>query len=147
MPISLERKHEFSILTLNRPDALNALNEETLKELLSAFHEIERTTSRALLITGAGGKAFCAGADVKELMGRPLKKQRQSIEFGQAVFRKLEGLSIPPIAAIDGFAFGEGLELALACTFRIATEKSSLGLPEIKLGLYRDMVAPSVYRG
>lgn len=135
MPISLERKNEFSILTLNRPEALNALNEKTLIELLSAFQEVEKTTSRALLITGAGGKAFCAGADVKELMGKSLKLQRQGIEFGQAAFRKLENLSIPSIAAIDGFAFGGGLELALACTFRIATEKSSLGLPEVKLGL------------
>ena len=135
MPISVERNKEFSVLSLNRPDALNALNEATLRELHVAFEEVERTDSRALIITGTGGKAFCAGADVKELMGRTLKQQRNGIEYGQSVFRKLETLAIPSIAAIDGFAFGGGLELALACTFRIATEKSSLGLPEVKIGL------------
>lgn len=135
MPISLERKHEFSLVTLNRPESLNALNHDTLRELLSAFEAVEKSDSRALLITGAGGKAFCAGADIKEMMGLPLKVQHKNIEFGQAVFRKLEKLFIPTVAAIDGYAFGGGLELALACTFRLATEKSSLGLPEVKLGL------------
>jgi enoyl-CoA hydratase len=90
---------------------------------------------RALLVTGAGDRAFCAGADIKELTGRSLSAQREGAAFGQAVFAKLDTLPIPSIALINGYAFGGGLELALACTFRLAVRTARLGLPEIKLGL------------
>jgi len=91
--------------------------------------------ARALLVTGAGDKAFSAGADVKELMDRSLRAQREGAAFGQAVFARLDALPIPSIALISGYAFGGGLELALACTFRLAGKSARLGLPEIKLGL------------
>ncbi|MDQ4061720.1 MAG: enoyl-CoA hydratase-related protein, partial [Pseudomonadota bacterium] len=91
--------------------------------------------ARALLVTGAGPRAFCAGADIKELRGRGLMEQKRGAELGQAVFAKLDTLPVPSVAAINGFAFGGGLELALACTFRLATANAKMGLPEIKLGL------------
>ena len=86
-------------------------------------------------MTGAGPKAFCAGADIKELRNRDLMAQKRGAELGQAVFAKLDTLPMPSIAVINGFAFGGGLELALACTFRLATRNAKMGLPEIKLGL------------
>jgi len=135
MPVTLTCQEELAILTLDRQAALNALNFDTLRELSQRIDEVGASNSRALLLTGAGGTAFCAGADIKELMGRTLRQQREGTRLGQAVFDKLENLSVPSIAVIDGIAFGGGLELALACTFRIATARSKLGLPEIKLGL------------
>ena len=94
-----------------------------------------RATVRALLVTGAGGRAFCAGADVKELMGRTPLEHRRGLRFGQALFERISDLRVPSIAVIDGFALGGGLELAMACTFRLATAAARMGLPEIKLGL------------
>ena len=91
--------------------------------------------ARALIVTGAGPKAFCAGADIKELRKRDLVEQKRGAELGQAVFAKLDRLPMPSVAVINGFAFGGGLELALACTFRLATRNAKMGLPEIKLGL------------
>jgi enoyl-CoA hydratase len=88
-----------------------------------------------LLVAGTGDRAFCAGADVKELMGRSLQATRTGAAFGQAVIAKLDTLPIPSVALINGYAFGGGLELALACTFRLAARTARLGLPEIKLGL------------
>jgi enoyl-CoA hydratase len=87
------------------------------------------------VITGQGDKAFCAGADIRELMNRHMMAERDGALFGQATFAKLDRLHIPSIAVIHGYAFGAGLELAMACTFRIATAKAKVGLPEIKLGL------------
>ena len=91
--------------------------------------------ARALLVTGAGDRAFCAGADIKELMDRSLRAPREGVAFGQAIFAKLDTLPILSIALINGYAFGGGLELALACTFRLSVHSARLGLPEIKLGL------------
>ncbi len=90
--------------------------------------------ARALLFVGAGGKAFCAGADIKGLLGRSVVESKRFAERGQRVFAKLDTLPIPSVAIINGYAFGGGLELALACTFRIATANAKMGLPEIKLG-------------
>ena len=135
MSIELTRKHEFALITLNRPDALNALSFALIRDLGRALDEVAASDARALLITGAGAKAFCAGADVKELTGRSLTAQKQGAELGQATFSKLDRLPIPSLAVINGYAFGGGLELALACTLRIATRNASMGLPEIKLGL------------
>ena len=91
--------------------------------------------ARALLVTGADDRAFCAGADIKELMDRSLRAQREGAAFGQAIFAKLDTLPILSIALINGYVFGGGLELALACTFRLSVRSARLGLPEIKLGL------------
>ena len=99
------------------------------------LNSIADSDARALLVTGAGDRAFSAGADIKELMGRSLVEQRAGAMLGQSVLAKLDQLSMPSIALINGYAFGGGLELALACTFRLALPTAKLGFPEIKLGL------------
>src|SRR5919202_3848759 len=126
MPVELTRRDEIAILTLNRPEALNALSFAILREIGAAFDEVASSDARALVVTGAGPKAFCAGADIKELTGRSLAQQKRGAELGQAVFAKLDRLPIPSIAAINGFAFGGGLELAIACNFRIASRSAKL---------------------
>lgn len=135
MGIELTRVEEFAVLTLNRPEALNALSFSLIRDLGRALDEVATSGARALLITGAGPKAFCAGADVGELTGRSLAEQNRGVEVGQATFAQIERLPMPSVAIVNGFAFGGGLELALACTFRLAMPSAKLGLPEIKLGL------------
>jgi enoyl-CoA hydratase len=135
MAIELTRVEEFALITLNRPQALNALSFALIRDLGRAFDEVAAGDARALLITGAGSKAFCAGADIKELTGRSLAAQKHDGEIGQATFAKLDRLPMPSVAIINGYAFGGGLELALACTFRISTRNARMGQPEIKLGL------------
>jgi enoyl-CoA hydratase len=135
MSVQLTRQDEFALITLDRQEALNALSAAVLRELAQAFEQIAESDARALIITGAGTKAFCAGADIKELTGRSLSEQRRDAAFGQAVLSRLDSLPMPSVAAINGYAFGGGLELALACTFRIAVATAKMGLPEIKLGL------------
>ena len=135
MTIELRRVDEFAVITLNRPEALNALSFALIADLGRAFEDVARSDARAVLVTGAGPKAFCAGADIKELTGRSLVEQKRGAELGQQTFAKLERLPMPSIAVINGYAFGGGLELALACTLRIATRNAKMGLPEIKLGL------------
>ena len=135
MAIELTRRDEFALITINRPNALNALSFSLVADLARAFDEVETSDARALLITGAGDKAFCAGADIKELIGRSLIDQKRKTEVGQGTFAKLERLPMPSVAVVNGYAFGGGLELALACTFRIAKKNAKMGLPEIKLGL------------
>src|SRR6186997_3671138 len=98
MSIELSRVEEFALITLNRPDALNALSFALIADLGRAFDEVAETDARALLITGAGAKAFCAGADIKELTGRTLAEQKRSTEIGQATFAKLDRLPIPSVA-------------------------------------------------
>lgn len=135
MSIELKRVEEFAVITLNRPEALNALSFALIRELGRLFDQVAASDARALLITGAGTKAFCAGADIKELAGRTLMLHKQGTELGQWTFARLDRLPIPSVAIINGYAFGGGLELALACTTRIATRNAKMGLPEIKLGL------------
>jgi enoyl-CoA hydratase len=135
MAIELTRVEDFALITINRPDALNALSMALIRDLCASFDEVAKSDTRALIITGAGPKAFCAGADIKELQGRSLMAQKQGGEFGQATFAKLDTLPMPSIAVINGYAFGGGMELALACTFRLATRNAKMGTPEIKLGL------------
>lgn len=135
MPVTLTRLDELAVLTLDRPEALNALSFPILGEIGRALDEVAQGDARALLVTGAGPKAFCAGADIKELTGRSLDAQKKGAEFGQGVFAKLAALPMPSVAVINGFAFGGGLEMALACSFRVAGRNAKLGLPEIKLGL------------
>jgi len=135
MSVKLTRQDEFALITLDRQEALNALSAAVLRELAQAFDEVAASDARALIVTGAGAKAFCAGADIKELTGRSLSEQRRDAAFGQAVLARLDELPVPSVAAINGYAFGGGMELALACTFRVAATTAKMGLPEIKLGL------------
>jgi enoyl-CoA hydratase len=135
MALHLTRIDELALITLDRPEVLNALNFELLRDLGAALDQVAGGDTRALLVTGAGDRAFCAGADIRELMGRSLTAQREGAAFGQAILIRLDTLPMPSIALINGYAFGGGLELALACTFRLAVRTARLGLPEIKLGL------------
>jgi enoyl-CoA hydratase len=135
MAVELAFRDDCAILTLNRPEALNALSFAILGEIGTAIDSVAKSQARALIVTGAGSKAFCAGADIKELCGRDLMAQKRGAEFGQAVLAKLDTLPIASIAVINGYAFGGGLELALACTFRLASAVAKMGCPEIKLGL------------
>jgi enoyl-CoA hydratase len=135
MSVELSRKDEFAVITLNRPEALNALSFEIVSEIGAAIAEAARTDARALIITGAGDRAFSAGADIKELYGRTLAENKASTLRGQRLFAQLDDIPIASIALINGYAFGGGMELALACTFRLATPNAKVGLPEIKLGL------------
>ena len=135
MTVALTRIEEFALITLNRPEALNALSFAVIRELGAAFDRAAASDARALFILGAGEKAFCAGADITELMGRSATEQHAGARLGQEVFAKLDTLRIPSVALINGYAFGGGLELALACTFRLAARNAKMALPEIKLGL------------
>ncbi len=134
--LTLEKSDGIATLSVNRPDKLNALNGDTIRELASAFHALRDDRDvRGILLTGAGEKAFVAGADIAELaqMG-PIDGVRVSRE-GQEAFRFLERIGKPVIAVVNGFALGGGLELALACHLRLASAKAKFGLPEVKLGI------------
>lgn len=134
--IQLEIRGSIALLTLNRPKVLNALNAATLGELQSAINAVREDDSiRAAILTGAGEKAFAAGADIQELAKANGVNGRALALRGQAVFQALENCGKPVIACINGFALGGGCELALACTLRIASENAKLGQPEVKLGL------------
>ncbi len=135
MTVALSRDGEAALVTLSRPEALNALSFGVLRDLGAAFDAVAETDARVLLITGAGDRAFCAGADIKELKGRTVIEEKQDTRLGQSVFAKLDVLPIPSVALINGYAFGGGLELALASTFRLASPDARLGMPEVKLGL------------
>jgi enoyl-CoA hydratase len=136
MTLSLTKKGKCALLTLDRPEALNALSFQIIRDIGAAFDEVAGWSDvRALLITGAGEKSFCAGADIKELRHRRLIDQKRGAELGQAVFAKLDTLPVASIALVNGYAFGGGAELAMASTFRLATPNAVFGLPEIKLGL------------
>jgi enoyl-CoA hydratase len=125
-----------ALITVNRPDKLNALNGDTMRELSDAFTRVRDDAAiRGLIVTGAGEKAFVAGADIKELaVLSPVEAQALS-QRGQAIFRALETMPKPSVAAINGFALGGGLELAMSCTIRIASPGAKFGQPEVKLGI------------
>jgi len=134
--IQMEIREAVAFLTLNRPKVLNALNAATLRELETAILAIrEDAAVRAVVLTGAGEKAFAAGADIQELSQANGIDGRDLALRGQAVFRSIETCGKPVIACINGFALGGGCELALACHLRIASETARLGQPEVKLGL------------
>ena len=125
-----------AIITINRPDKLNALNAATVRRLDEVLHEVHAdATIRAVIVTGAGEKAFVAGADIAELSRMGPVDGVQVSRAGQATFRFLERMPKPVIAAVNGFALGGGLELALACHIRIASSRAKFGLPEVKLGI------------
>jgi len=134
--ILLEIRAPLAVITLNRPRVLNALNAATLRELSAAVEEVMSDPSiLAILLTGAGPKAFVAGADITELAGLDEASGRAYAMEGQGIFRRIETLGIPVIACINGFALGGGCELAMACTLRVASETARLGQPEVKLGV------------
>lgn len=135
---TLSAKGDVWLLTLNRPQSLNALNSHVLADLNRALDEMEKKSfseAKCLIVTGAGEKAFVAGADIKEMNGLDQQGGMAFAEKGQKLFRRLETLKIPVIAAVNGFALGGGLELALACDYIFASENAKLGLPEVTLGL------------
>jgi enoyl-CoA hydratase len=130
------REGRVAILTINRPDKLNALNEEVRVDLLAALAAIETDAEvGVVVITGAGEKSFIAGADINELATQTPVSGREHAMSGQHILDLIEHLGKPVIAAINGFALGGGCELAMACTIRIAAETAKLGQPEINLGL------------
>jgi enoyl-CoA hydratase/carnithine racemase len=132
----LARETAVAVVTINRPQVLNALNAQTLDELRRAILELAHDQSvRAVIVTGAGGKAFVAGADIGELAVQRPSDGRDYLRRGQHVFDVIENMGKPIIAAINGFALGGGCELAMACTLRIAADTARLGQPEINLGL------------
>jgi len=132
----VERDGAVAVLTINRPTVLNALNSQTIDELRRAMLDLQRDPSaRVVIVTGAGAKAFVAGADINELAVLSPTAGRDHALTGQHVFDVIENLGKPVIAAINGFALGGGCELAMACTLRIAADTAKLGQPEIALGL------------
>jgi enoyl-CoA hydratase len=134
--ILVEKSDRLAWVTLNRPEKLNALNNEVLRELEQVIANLEQDPEvGALILTGAGEKAFVAGADIAELKTLDTAGARVQALRGQAVFQRLESMPKPVIAAVNGFALGGGCELALACHIRIASENARFGLPEVSLGI------------
>ncbi len=134
--IVVSEEGAIAIITFNRPKALNALNSELLAELADAVHAIEnRQEIRVLVLTGAGEKAFVAGADIKQLDGLTPLQGKKFARLGQTVMNRIAALPIPVIAAVNGYALGGGTEMALVCDFIYAADSASLGLPETTLGL------------
>ncbi len=134
--IKFEKQDNIAILKISEPKALNALSSEVLREFQTQLNQIKEDSElRVLVLTGDGDKAFVAGADIKEIHSLDSKSALEFAGFGQKVFMQLEDLDIPVIAAINGFALGGGLELALACDFIFASSEAKMGLPECTLGL------------
>jgi enoyl-CoA hydratase len=134
--LKFERRDQIAIVTISRPEKLNALNMATMDELNAVFTALrDDPTVRAVILTGAGEKAFVAGADIGELSRQTPVSAKEYTHKGQAIVNLLENLGKPVIAAINGFALGGGCEIAMACTFRLASDNAKLGQPEVKLGL------------
>lgn len=135
--ILLEKRDKTTIITINRPDSLNALNGNTIQELSNALELLENDTEcRVIIITGSGQKSFVAGADIKEFSDFGQNEAEELARNGHnQLFNKIENLKKPVIAAVNGFALGGGLELALSCHIRYASDNAKLGLPEVTLGL------------
>ena len=139
MSVELFQQDGIAVLRLNRPQALNALSGAIVNEISAGVDQVAAwgvaRAVRALIVTGAGDKAFCAGADIKEFQGRSMIEAKRAAEIGQLVFAKLDRLPVASVAVINGYAFGGGMELALACSFRLAARSAKMALPEIKLGV------------
>ncbi len=134
--IILEKEGHLAIVTINRPKALNALNSDTLKDLDVVLDELENDNNiYSVILTGSGEKAFVAGADISEMKDLSEEEGRKFGLLGNRVFRRLEKLDKPVIAAVSGFALGGGCELAMACDIRIASEKAKFAQPEAGLGI------------
>ncbi len=135
--IIVETENRIGIIEINRPKKLNALNQDTIAELHQAFDQLDKDSeTRVIIITGSGEKAFVAGADISEFADfGPDKGRELSLQGQQKLFDFIENLGTPVIAAINGFALGGGLELAMACHIRVASNSARMGLPEVSLGL------------
>lgn len=133
----IEKENKIALITINRPQSLNALNANTISELSDAVGKLEQDAEvRVIILTGSGEKSFVAGADIKEFSDFGKEKAEELSRNGHHIlFDKIENLSKPVIAAVNGFALGGGLELAMACHIRYASENAKLGLPEVTLGL------------
>jgi enoyl-CoA hydratase len=132
----VEKRDGIAYLTINRPEKLNALNRQVVEELQACFRALRRDEEvRVVIITGAGEKAFIAGADINELAAQTPVEGREMSRRGQHMLELIENLGKPVIAAINGYALGGGCELAMACTLRVASENARLGQPEVKLGI------------
>jgi enoyl-CoA hydratase/carnithine racemase len=131
-----EKKGAIAYVTVNRPKVLNALDSPTWKDMRTAFEDAQNdATVRGVILTGAGNKAFIAGADITELANATAVEAERTSRFGQGVLDLIENLGKPVIAAVNGFALGGGCETAMACTLRIAVDSAKFGQPEVKLGL------------
>lgn len=133
--IKIEQHNHIVILTLDRPDALNALNRKLLSDLSEALDEIEADEDIYVAVITGAGRAFAAGADIAEMQSFSAYEGKQFSVFGARIFDKLENLSKPVIAAVNGFALGGGCELAMTCDIRLASEKARFGQPEVGLGI------------
>ena len=133
--IDIERLNGIGMISINRPDALNALNSTVLKELDMVIDNIREDDSIKVVVLTGHGKAFVAGADIGEMQHKNTIKAREFAQLGMDVFIKLENLHKPVIAAVNGFALGGGCELAMACDFIIAGDKAKFGQPEVSLGI------------
>jgi enoyl-CoA hydratase/carnithine racemase len=131
-----EKKGAIAYVTLNRPKVLNALNQQTWEDLRAAFEDARDDAEvRGVILTGAGDKAFIAGADISELANVTAVEAQKSSSYGQEVLDFIEDLGMPVVAAVNGFALGGGCETAMACTIRVASENAKFGQPEVKLGV------------
>lgn len=134
--LSVNVKDAVATVTINRPDKLNTLNNQTLADLKGAFSALGNDEGvSVIIVTGSGEKAFCAGADITELNQLNMISAKEFSEFGHDVFNSIENCPKPVIAAVNGLALGGGCELALACHMRIASDKSKFGQPEVNLGI------------
>lgn len=133
----IKESNDIGTITINRPNKLNALNKATIKELHNAFESLEASKQiKVIIITGSGEKAFVAGADISEFADFSVKEGKKLAAKGQKIlFDFIENLSTPVVAAVNGFALGGGLELAMACHFRVASDNAKMGLPEVSLGV------------
>jgi enoyl-CoA hydratase len=135
--VAIEADEKIALVRIDRPEKLNALNRQTIEELGKAFAQLEADPQvRVIILTGAGPKAFVAGADIAEFAGFDAAEGRDLARKGQqTLFDRVEGLKTPVIAAVNGFALGGGLELAMACHIRVASKNARMGLPEVSLGV------------
>ncbi|HEX8332528.1 MAG TPA: enoyl-CoA hydratase-related protein [Segetibacter sp.] len=129
-------ENNILLITINRPDKLNALNQQVMNDLKEVFEEVYKNDEiRSVIITGAGQKGFVAGADISEFVGLSVDEGKNLATKGQDIFQRIESCPKPVVAAVNGFALGGGCELAMACHFRIASENAKFGQPEVNLGL------------
>lgn len=135
MTLQITKKNNYACVVISRPEALNALNEEVLQELHQTFKSFEADGVRGVILTGAGEKAFVAGADISAMKNMSVEEAQRFGALGHSVMKAIENFSGPVLACVNGFALGGGLELALSCDFILASENAKFGLPEVNLGL------------
>ncbi|AGA69422.1 enoyl-CoA hydratase/carnithine racemase [Desulfitobacterium dichloroeliminans LMG P-21439] len=134
--ILVEYQDQIAVITINRPKALNALNSVTIQELTDSFNELAGDANiRTIILTGSGEKAFVAGADIAEMSDKSPIEARHFSQLGHKLMNLIEALPQPVIAAVNGFALGGGLELAMACDIRLASTNAKFGQPEVGLGI------------